>query len=241
MALSHSPKIVTDGLVLCLDAGDRKSYSGSGSTWTDRSGNANNGTIYNASFDSGNNGALSFDMAGDYVDCGNGSGVQFDSYSTISMEAVFKTDFDVTDNHGNALICNRQTYSQGNVCFTMWHVQSNNSMMVQVGTNTSNQHVTVNTTSSINDGNIHVIQAVYDGSQIKVYFDGALEVTANQTGNILNKNAKLFIGVGTTTGSTVNSNYYWNGNIYSVRLYSKALTAAEVSQNFNAMRGRFGI
>jgi hypothetical protein len=47
MALSHSPKIVTDGLVLCLDAGDGKSYSGSGTTWTDRSGNGNNGTLTN--------------------------------------------------------------------------------------------------------------------------------------------------------------------------------------------------
>ena len=53
MALSHSPKIVTDGLVLCLDAGDGKSYGGSGTTWTDRSGEGNNGTLTNDStFDS---------------------------------------------------------------------------------------------------------------------------------------------------------------------------------------------
>ena len=49
MGLAHSPKIVTDGLVLCLDAGDGKSYSGSGTTWTDRSGQDNNGTLTNDS------------------------------------------------------------------------------------------------------------------------------------------------------------------------------------------------
>ena len=48
MALAHSPKIVTDGLILCLNGGDQKSYiSGSGTTWTDRSGNSNNGTLTN--------------------------------------------------------------------------------------------------------------------------------------------------------------------------------------------------
>ena len=47
MATSYSPKIVTDGLVLCLDAADKKSYSGSGTAWTDRSGNGNHGTLVN--------------------------------------------------------------------------------------------------------------------------------------------------------------------------------------------------
>ena len=69
MALSHSPKIVTDGLVLCLDAGDRKSYSGSGTTWTDRSGEGNNGTLVNGpTFDSGNGGSIYFDGGNDDCD-----------------------------------------------------------------------------------------------------------------------------------------------------------------------------
>jgi hypothetical protein len=48
MSLIHSPRIVTDGLVLCLDAGNPKSYTGSGTTWTDLSGNGNNGTLTNS-------------------------------------------------------------------------------------------------------------------------------------------------------------------------------------------------
>ena len=47
MATSYSPKIITDGLVLCLDAGDGKSYSGSGTAWSDRSGNGNNASLSN--------------------------------------------------------------------------------------------------------------------------------------------------------------------------------------------------
>jgi hypothetical protein len=67
MALSHSPSIVTDGLVLCLDAGNPKSYPGSGTTWTDLSGNGNNGTLVNGVGYSGDNlGSLSFDGVNDY-------------------------------------------------------------------------------------------------------------------------------------------------------------------------------
>ena len=71
MALSHSPSIVTDGLVLCLDAGNPKSYPGSGTTWTDLSGNGNNGTLVNGvGYDSDNGGSLSFDGVNDYVTLG---------------------------------------------------------------------------------------------------------------------------------------------------------------------------
>src|SRR6056300_1230478 len=64
MALSHSPKIVTDGLVLCLDASDPQSYSGSGTTWYDRSGNNYDFTAVNGPTYS--NGKFSFDGSNDY-------------------------------------------------------------------------------------------------------------------------------------------------------------------------------
>src|SRR6056300_1518693 len=67
MSLSHLPRIVTKGLVVCLDAGDRKSYSGSGTTWKDRA-TQNNGTLYNGpTFNSTNGGLLSFDGVDDYL------------------------------------------------------------------------------------------------------------------------------------------------------------------------------
>ena len=62
MAFNYSPKIVTDGLVLCLDAGNPNSYPGSGNTWTDLSRGRNNGTLTNGpTFDSGNGGSIVFD------------------------------------------------------------------------------------------------------------------------------------------------------------------------------------
>ena len=64
MGTNYSPRIVTDGLMLCLDAGDPKSYNGSGTTWTDRSGRGNNGTLGgDVGFSSNNGGYLTFDGA----------------------------------------------------------------------------------------------------------------------------------------------------------------------------------
>jgi len=68
MAVGYNPRIVTDGLVLALDAGNTKSYPGSGTTWTDLSGNGNTGTLTNGpTFDSANGGSIVFDGTNDYV------------------------------------------------------------------------------------------------------------------------------------------------------------------------------
>ena len=67
MGLGHSPRIVTDGLVLCLDAANKRSYGGSGTTWTDLKG-GNNGVLTNGpTFSSDNGGTLIFDGTDDYI------------------------------------------------------------------------------------------------------------------------------------------------------------------------------
>ena len=72
MGLSHSPRIVTDGLVFCVDAGDKMSYPGAGTTWTDLSKNRNNGTLTNGpTFNSANGGSIVFDGTNDYANMSN--------------------------------------------------------------------------------------------------------------------------------------------------------------------------
>ena len=71
-------KIVTDGLVLSLNAADRNSYPGSGTTWTDTSGNGNNGTLTNGpTFNSGNGGYIQFDGTNDRVDIADANSLDF--------------------------------------------------------------------------------------------------------------------------------------------------------------------
>jgi len=69
MGIAYNPRIVTDGLVLALDAGNTKSYPGSGSTWTDLSG-INNASLNGATFSSFGGGSIEFDGTNDYVDLG---------------------------------------------------------------------------------------------------------------------------------------------------------------------------
>ena len=72
MAFNYSPNIITDGLVLYLDAANTKSYPGSGTTWRDLSKSQLNGTLTNGpTFNSSNGGSIVFDGVDDYVNLGN--------------------------------------------------------------------------------------------------------------------------------------------------------------------------
>jgi len=72
MGTSYNANIVTDSLVLCLDAANPRSYPGSGTTWYDLSGNGHNGTLVNGvGFNSGERGSMIFDGTNDYIDYGN--------------------------------------------------------------------------------------------------------------------------------------------------------------------------
>jgi hypothetical protein len=84
------PNIVTDGLVLALDAGSKKSYAGSGTTWKDLSGNGNNGTLVNGpTFNSANGGSIVFDGVDDYVLLPN---IVENSNSSTTIEVIMKNN-----------------------------------------------------------------------------------------------------------------------------------------------------
>ena len=92
MGLTHSPKIVTDGLVLCYDAANTRSYPGTGTTWTDLAG-SNDGTLTNGpTFDTTNGGSIVFDGTDDRVAISLGSLPTPQNSSDFTYEAVVKFD-----------------------------------------------------------------------------------------------------------------------------------------------------
>ena len=89
MGLAHSPRIVTDGLVLCLDAASKRSYPGTGATWYDISGNGNHFNLYNTpTFDSDNGGSISFNGTDEYARSTNTIDLSHDG--SYMVEAICK-------------------------------------------------------------------------------------------------------------------------------------------------------
>ena len=223
MALSHSRKIVNDGLVLCLDAGDRKSYSGSGSTWVDRSGNGYNGTLTNGpTFDSANGGSLSFDGSNDYVDCGMSS---FQP-TNMTLCAWIKKD----NNGGSSGIIVKGDINET----TEWGISfgySNPYRLVARERQYGNQ-LTYSWSNELAQNFHYISYVVVGGVSSKLYVDAEL-VSSDDTVSTIGLNSKnVLLGKWNNYGSS-------DGLIAVAKIYDKALTAAEVLQNYNAQKGRF--
>jgi hypothetical protein len=231
MSLSHSPLIVRDGLVLCLDAANPRSYPKSGTTWSDLAG-ANNGTLTNMTdnFNQDDKGSLSFDGSNEYV--------TFDTQalpSTITVELWVILDT-ITGVHDNSFLMGHENSSNGS-----YRINYSNTSISWACCTTNNSWYSTGTSitsSSFSTGSkIYHVVGTYDGSNNKIYIDGVLHGTgANISGNI-----KSATGNYTLSKPAATNLNYFKGRIYSNRRYSRALTASEVLQNYNATRGRYGI
>jgi len=228
MALHRGPKIVTDGLVLCLDAADKKSYSGSGTTWYDRSGNGNHGTLTNGpTFDSGNGGSIDFDGSDDYATITNNS----DLYFTNSEWAVgcwlrVEDGIDVTTNY---VVFNNESYESSGMIFRIDGASARPYFRTnQSGASTGNTLEEV-----LSQDTWYNIVISYSSGTVTWYINGVSGGTASITSPIQPTNDFL-IGK--------QSSQCWDGKIAIFNVYqNRSLSAEEVLQNFNAMRGRFGI
>jgi hypothetical protein len=225
MALSHSPKIVTDGLVLCLDAGDRKSYSGSGTTWTDRSGNGYNATLTNGpTFNSANGGSINFDGSNDYT-----------SFSvTKTAECTFAVWAKSNETYTGAL--NDMLFNAGSSGRGPDLYFSGSKIVWNTWDGANNPFCTM--PSLVVDGNFHYYVVVCDASaeEATLYIDGEEYGTADHTSAKhqarLTENTNLYVG-----GDA--GNYIWKGNIAAFKMYNRAFTVSEILQNYNAQKGRF--
>ncbi len=212
----YMPDIVRNGLVLHLDAGEPSSYSGSGTTWNDLSGLGNNGTLVNGpTYSSSNGGSIIFDGVNDRVDCGNFS-VQYLTVSTW----VYKTSS--STNQG---ICRKNTG---------WAVsQYNGTLQVAPGTSWTfyNTGYTIPLNTWVN------IVYTYSGTGTTgsqtVYINGSsiYSTTAGSGPITANSNA---VRVGFD-----DNNWFWGGRISNTQIYNRALTAQEIQQNYQALKGRF--
>jgi len=225
--------IVQDGLVLNLDAGNPASYPGSGTTWTDLSFNGNNGTLVGGvGFDGGNFGSLTFDGVDDYVRILN----PYKDYTNqITVEWWTKRNGNLADGSGWGLSQeNLDTLS--NTYFLM-HAINNTDMIFYV------RDISANTWRNLTIGTVDTTPCYLVGtitsSAINVYKNGVLTDTGTGlSGNMSTYSTPvLHLGKDPRYGS----GRFYNGSIFTASIYNRALTASEVQQNYNALRGRFGI
>jgi hypothetical protein len=223
-----------NGLVLCLDAGNTKSYPGSGTAWTDLSGNSNTGTLVNSpTYSSGNGGFFTFNGTNNEVT----TTTQFTNPQTFSISAWFKTSsasgrkiigFETNQTGTATSGYDRHIYigSDGKLYFGLYDglVKTAISPLTYA------------------DNNWHYVVGTYgsEGTTIRLYVDGASVATATAS-FAENLNGYWRIAGYNLANWTNASNGYFTGNIAQASIYNRGLTAAEVSQNFNALRGRFGL
>jgi hypothetical protein len=227
MALVHGIKpIVTSGLVLCLDAANRKSYPGSGTTWTDLSGNGRTGTLNGAGYNPANGGSITFDGSDDFVD-----------YSFVSPFA--ETVIVWAKSAGNNW--NTDGWMSNNRSINGHHIHPSaysRRMEYYVANSTGGSSVFIGAYVPTEINTPHMYSYTTNGSNLhKGYFDVTEVVSSSSS-------------ITRTTTPTAVTQYlgkdsvltrFGEGNIYSCLRYNRALSAAEIAQNYNALKGRYGL
>lgn len=222
--------VVTQGLLIHLDAGNLSSYPGSGSTWTDLSSNGHHGTIQNgAVYVSSSPQNLDFDGNNDYVNFTSGGQILTSSATEISC---FLWLYPVSDGvvfsvlGGSSLSSSYhhssiEINSSGQVSMALWHNSLNSKVVSQVTLNTWNN-----------------IGFTHDGTTFTGYVNGS--AVGNNT-YAWAKPSNIYFALMAGDSTNMGTGSYGDGNLSVFLAYDRALTATEVASNFNSTRSKFGV
>ena len=234
MSLNHSPAIVTDGLVLCLDAANQRSYPKSGTTWSDLAG-ANDGTLTNGpTFDSSNKGSIVFDGANDYTQINNAHTLinSLDitvciwiNQNSIHSDATFNNSINLFEIPSVARIGEDSSFYLTLRSSTVTFRYQRTVNAAQLSPSASQEiNIWRNYTGTSSSTGISLYKdGQFLGANSSTYSFGAFDVTKN----------------GARLGSTGLYGKYYNGQIGLFQMYNRALTADEVRQNYEATVGRY--
>lgn len=223
-----SPRIVTSGLVLALDAADKNSYRGTGTSWKDLTVNGYNGTLIGSpTYTSTNNGGIIFDSVAKYVTLPT-SGLAFGT-GQFTIEAWVYSTSAVTYNH----IYSSQ--SSNVVGFISLYYQNGYGFSVADLGNSAVRTATTHQTTVSQNTWYHVVGIRNSSNQYIVYVNGIVSTT-NATSSYPLSAAAPQIASNPATNTE-----RFTGIISSFRLYTRFLSETEVLQNYNATKTRFGL
>jgi hypothetical protein len=235
-------KVVQSGLVLNLDAGASTSYPGSGTTWTDLSGSGNNGTLTNGpTYSSANGGSIVFDGTNDYISLPN-AGIRnlLSTNCTISVICSYSTKVGLVFptligslNFGGNWVGWRLVFSASNRTLDFTNASGVN------GGNQSGIGFNYIFPDNINQFTHISCTWIASTGAKSTYVNGVLTNSISSSTYGFGENTAE--GVRIASLSNGQGDNFFSGRVANTLLYNRALTAAEISQNFNALRGRFGI
>ena len=222
MSLVHSTSsIVTNGLALCLDAANPASYPGTGATWTDLSGNRNDITLVNSpTFSTTNKGQITFNGSTQYGTIPSNTSLTF-SQPTVTVAC--------TPGIGTVIAKGRSgsywNYGIATPTATFFRARNNNNDV---------DSLTYPTKSEIN-----IFTAAWDGAFVNFYLNGEfLSRTSSFYSPTASNLHNLTIGVAQSGGGFFE---YYGGSISYILVYNRCLSANEIKQNHDALKGRYGL
>jgi hypothetical protein len=216
-------QIPTDGLVLHLDAGNKNSYGGSGTTWTDLTGNGNNGTLVNGTYFSTDfGGVMNFDGINDYID--------------ISSPNMISTNYTVFGAARYTTI-DAPIYPTGTDAGRLISAKSNNWLLGHWGGYTGNYFAegwVSGVAAGTSDTNWKLLAGTGNISS------DAYEIYVNGSSTFSNSNGSQGPN-GFRLGSSGGTGEFANGQIGILLVYNRVLARSEIIQIYNITRGRFGL
>ena len=234
MALFHSPSIVTNGLVLCLDAGNPKSYPGTGTTWTDLSGNGRNFT-WSSTPTFTSDGVKSY-------------------FSTLNKRCTgpASNSFGINNTSGYTIfLVSMQNALTSSFAFNFYNTQFGNLGRGILASCTYNDDIIYfdqggccgsDTRTSVASGgaqtwNIWTFRRL-SGSSTRSISKNSITLTTNTAtaANIDLSSTAVDLGSGNSETSST-----WNARLNSFYVYNRGLSDAEIAQNYNALKGRYGL
>jgi hypothetical protein len=264
MAYSDGPKIVTNGLVLAVDAADRNSYPGGGAIWRDLSGNNNNCTLVNSSTYSSAKGGGSIDLDGvdDYISVPKTlNGFTYNIHYDLNWTLEF---WMYTDTYDASPQSYKSIYGSYNGC--NWNAYKGNAagIIIYSATTPASIYLTFTygpnvtgcpdvsaTWTNAEVGSVltnlqnrwsHFVMTSDDGTTLKLFIDG-IQRGPNKTVNFKNSQNRIDNTLIATTdyalgGYTIG---YHQIDFSIFKIYNRPLSSQEIQQNYNAQKSRFGL
>lgn len=237
MASVSGPRLVTDSLVLLLDAGNPLSYSGSGNNWYEKTGSSANFSLTNSpTFNSSNKGSIVFNGSNQYANAGN---------RTFSLDVSNKTIcgwvYPTAAPSGAAAILDKDfdnTGSGGPSAYGGWGFWINSSYKMQWWAHANKDLVDTGTSLTPNKWNYACLTWNTSTKLATFYLNGVMTSTQSNSAIVEQSSGTYNTIIGAIRNASGN---FLTGRVSIIQAYNRILTSSEIQQNYNAHKSRFGL